>query len=133
MDFVVLDALDADGLKSSEADVQGDIDGLDAALADAVNDLRCEMEAGGRSGYGAPVAGIDGLIAFAVIFFAAIFAVTFAAMGRIRPRYVGREWDVADAIENGVEIVNRLEANMALAERGAGENFCLQLIALTKK
>ena len=128
MDFVILDTLDADWLKSSEADVQGDIDGLDAALADAVEDFRCEMEAGGRSGYGAPVAGIDGLIAFAVI-----FAVIFAAMGRIRPRNVRREWDVADAIENGVEIVNRLEANMALAERGAGENFRLQFIALPKK
>jgi len=54
-------------------------------------------------------------------------------MRRIRPRNVGREWDVADAIENGVEIVNRLEANMALAEGGAGENFCLQFIALAKK
>lgn len=124
MDFVILDALDADWLKSSEADVQGDIDCSDAALADAVKDFRREMEAGGRSGYGAPLPGIDGLIAFAVI---------FAVMGRIRPRNIGREWDVADAIENGVEIVDGLEANMALAERGAGENFCLQLIVLTKK
>jgi len=133
MDFVILDTLDADWLKSSKADVQGDIDGLDAALADAVKDFRREMEAGGRSGHGAALAGIDGLIAFAVIFFAVIFAAIFKAKGRIRPRNVGREWDVADAIENGVEIVNRLEANMALAERGAGENFRLQLIALTKK
>ena len=50
MKFVILDALDVDGLKRSEADVQGDLDGLDFALADAVKDLRGEVETGGRGG-----------------------------------------------------------------------------------
>ena len=50
MKFVILDALDVDGLKSSEADVQGDLDGLDFALADAVKDLRGEVKTGGGGG-----------------------------------------------------------------------------------
>jgi hypothetical protein len=49
--LVIFDALDADGLKSPQADVQGDIDSLDPAVADAVEDFRCEMKAGGGGCY----------------------------------------------------------------------------------
>ncbi len=45
MDLVILYALYADGLESPQADVQSDFRGLDAALADAVEDFWCEMEA----------------------------------------------------------------------------------------
>ena len=118
MDLVILDALDADGLEGSQADVQGDIDGLDAALADAVEDFWGEMKAGGGSGYRSALLGIDGLVAFAIA-------------GRIGTRDIGRERDVADAIEGSEEIVGAardgLKADAALAEFPAGEDLGLQV------
>ena len=86
MDLVIFDALDADGLESSQADVEGDLDGLDAALADAVENFWGEMQAGGGGGYRSALLGIDGLVAFAIA-------------GRIGARDIRRERDVADAIE----------------------------------
>jgi len=66
VEFVILDALDVDGLKCSQADVQGNLGGLDPAPADAVEDFRGEMKACGRSGDGTAPIGIDGLVAFAI-------------------------------------------------------------------
>ncbi len=51
MEFVIFDLLDADWLKGSQADVERDFGGLDAALADAVEDFRSEVKASGGSGY----------------------------------------------------------------------------------
>jgi hypothetical protein len=85
VDFVILDALDVDGLKSSQANVQRDFDSLDIALTDAVENFRSEVKTGGGSGYGSPLPGVNSLIAIAV-------------RGRIWARDVGRERDVADAI-----------------------------------
>ncbi len=48
---MIFDSVDVDWLEGSEADVQRDFSGLDATLADAVEDLLSEMEAGGGSGY----------------------------------------------------------------------------------
>ena len=62
MNSVILDALDADGLKSSQAHMQRYLDGLDSALPDSVEDFRSEMEAGGGGGDRAVVAGVDGLV-----------------------------------------------------------------------
>src|SRR3974390_3408102 len=45
VDFVLLDDLDADGLEGAESDVQGDFGGVDAAGADAVENLGREMKA----------------------------------------------------------------------------------------
>ena len=50
MNFVVFDAFDVNGLKCAEADVKGDVDGVDSALADAVENLRSEVETGGGRG-----------------------------------------------------------------------------------
>src|SRR5260370_41023850 len=71
------------------------------------------MEAGGRSGYRSALLSINSLIAVAVA-------------GRIGARYVRRKRNMADAIENPVKIIDRLEADAALAEFGAGENFGLE-------
>src|SRR5712691_1840594 len=120
VNFMILDAFDAYGLKSSQADMQRDVGSLDAAPADAIDDFWGEMKAGGGGSHRAALPSVDGLIALAIA-------------GRIRTRDIGRKWDVADAIENGVEIVNRAEANAAFAEFSAGENLSLQLIELAEK
>src|SRR5712671_1193719 len=78
------------------------------------------MEAGRGSGHRAPLLRIDGLIAFAIA-------------GRIRTRDVGWKGNVADAVQNGIEIVNPLEANAAFAEFPSAENFGPQLIVFTEK
>ena len=123
MEFVIFDPVDADGLKGSEADVERDFSGCDAALADAVEDLWGEMKSGGGGCYRATLLGVDGLIAFAIA-------------GRIRARDVGWERDVADAIESGEEIVHGLkglEADEAFAELGARENFGLQFVLFSEE
>ena len=120
MKFVILDTIDADGLKGSEADMESDFGGLDSALADAVEGFRGEMKAGGRGGDRSALLGVDGLIAFAIA-------------GGIRARDVGRERDVADAIEGGKESVhalNGLKADAALAEFGAGEDIGLKFFEI---
>jgi hypothetical protein len=135
MEFVILDAVDADRLEGSQADVQSDVNGLDAALADSGEGFRGEVKAGGRGGYRSRLLGIDGLIALAIA-------------GRIGAGDVGWERDVADAIESGEEVVvlvviivlivlivmpGGLKADVALAELGAGQNLGLKVVALTEE
>jgi hypothetical protein len=120
MDLVIFDALDVDRLKRSQADVQGDIGGLDTALADPVEDFWCEMQASRGSRDRSTLLGVDGLIALAIV-------------GGIRARNVRRERDVADAVEDWEEILNGLKANAALAEFSAGEDFGLQFILPAEK
>src|SRR5258708_20964420 len=91
MEPVILDTLDANRLKSSQADVQGDLHGLDSTLADAVEDFRSEVEACGGGGDRPTLPGIDCLVALAV-------------GRRIRASNVGGQGNVADAIESGSEI-----------------------------
>ncbi len=121
---MIFNALDADGLESSQADVEGDFDGLDAAAADAVENFRGKMEAGGGGGYRSALLGVDGLIAFAIA-------------GRIGARDIRREWNVADAIEGSEEIViaakDGLETEVAQAELLAGEDLGLQFVTVTKE
>ncbi len=120
MEFVILDLVDADWLESSQADVQGDLGGLDAALTDSVQNLRGEVETGGGRGYRSALLGIDGLIALAIV-------------GGIRARDVGRERYVADAIEGGEKIVvifEGVEADLALAELSTRQDFGLEFIGL---
>src|ERR1039458_7988838 len=114
MDLGIFDALDADGLESSQADVQGDLDHLDPTLADAVEDFRSEMQASGWGRYRSALPRIDSLIAVAIA-------------GRIGARDIRRERDVADAIEHGEEIADWLKADAALAEFRSGENLGLQV------
>jgi hypothetical protein len=123
MEFVIFDLLGVDWLEGSEADLECDFGGLDAALVDSIEDFRSEMQAGGRGCYRSRRLGIDGLIAFAIA-------------GRIGAGDVGRERDVADAIESGEEVVhglNGLEADMAFAELGAGQDLGLQLILIAEE
>ncbi len=63
--------------------------------------------------------------------------IAFAIAGRIGTRDVGREWDVADAIENAEEVFvpisGGIEADVALAEFGAGDDFGVQFVVLAEK
>jgi hypothetical protein len=119
MDFVILDSLGADGLKSSQADVQGDFGGIDSALANAVENFGSEVKSGGGGGDGAWRAGVDSLVALAVV-------------RRISPRNVRRERNVSDAIEDRKEIVDRIEADMALAVFAAVKNLGLEFVAVSE-
>src|SRR5258708_18658728 len=66
VDLVILDALDAYGLKSSQADMQRDVGGLDAALADAIDDVSGELQAGGRGRNRAARRDVDCVLAPAI-------------------------------------------------------------------
>jgi hypothetical protein len=107
VEFVILDTLDADRLKCSQTDVQCYVGGLDPALANAIENLRCEVKARGGGRDRTELFGINGLVALAIA-------------RRIRPRDIGRKRDVADAIKDGEEIVlvrkDRLETDAALAK-----------------
>ena len=50
MNLVIFDAVDADRLKSSQADMKRDLGGYNSALADAVENLGSEVQAGGGGG-----------------------------------------------------------------------------------
>lgn len=125
---MVLDAIDANGLESSQADVEGDLGGFGTTLADAVEDFWSEMKAGGGSRDRSILLGVNGLVAIEVA-------------RRIGARDVGWKRDVADAVEKGEEIVfvkvifsgKRMKADAAFAELGAGKNFGLQFVVLPEK
>ena len=123
VEFVILDALDPDWLEGSQADVQRDVDSLDVALTDSVEALGCEVKTRSGGCHRSALLGIDGLVALAI------------AEG-IRTSDVGWERDVANAIENSEEIFHArrgLEANVALAESGAGHNLGLQFILIAEE
>jgi len=123
MKFVIFNAVDPDWLKSSQADMEGNLSSLDAALPNAIQDFGSEVKAGGGSGGRSTLLGIDGLIALAVV-------------RRIRTRDVGRERDVADAIQSSEKVGgsgDRLEADAALAEFGAAQDFGLKLILFAEE
>jgi len=46
MEPVILDTLDADRLKSSQADVQGNLGSLDPTVVDALENLRRKVQTG---------------------------------------------------------------------------------------
>ena len=71
------------------------------------------MEAGSGSGGRASFIGEDGLIA------GAVFLRVGFGFGAVD---VGREWEMADAVECGVEVGDRGEAEGAFAEVGGGED-----------
>ncbi len=95
--------LDTQRGEGAEADVEGDAGDFDAASGESVEDLRSKVQAGGGCCDGASFAGVNGLVALAI-------------GGLIVAADIGRQWHVADAVEDGEEIVDRLEAEQTLAE-----------------
>ena len=103
VNFVIFHPLHANGLERSQTNMQSDFNGLNSAPADAVEDFRGEMKSGSRSGDRTTRRGIDSLIALPIL-------------ARVFPCDVGRKWNVADAIKNRREILDRLKADAALPE-----------------
>ena len=63
---VLAHVVDLDGAEGAGAHVEDDLRALDAAGAQAVEELRREVQAGGGRGDGARLAGVDRLVAVAV-------------------------------------------------------------------
>ena len=117
---VILDALDADGLKRTEAHVQCDFGDFDAALLKAAQDFGREVEAGSGRGNRTALAGVDGLVALAIPL--AVFA------GNVR-------WQghVAKSFYDFEKIVQRRKADATLPKLSPAEHFRLEIIMLPKK
>src|ERR1039458_3817066 len=103
MQFVLLNDFFAHWLKRAQADVQRDLGRLDSALAYALKNFRREVQARRRRGDGAEGFGVDRLV-------------TLPVRGRIRAIDVGRQRNVANAIEHSEEVIHRIEAKVALAK-----------------
>ena len=103
-DFV--HALHAQRGKGAQADVEGEAGNFDAASGERVEDLRSEVQPGRGRGDGAAFTAEDRLVALAV-------------GGGVVTADVGRQRDVADAVERGEEVIDRVEAQQALAEEAA--------------
>ena len=119
MQPVILDALDAHGLKRAQADVQGEFGDLDATLLKAGEDFRGEVQSGRGGGDRAAFARIDGLVALVV----------GGAVGAVD---VGRQGDVADLVDDLKEVFYRRESNAPLAKGAATQNFRVQLVTFAK-
>src|SRR5271165_6862444 len=117
MEFVLLHDFLAHWLKRAEADMQGDLAGFDPALANAVEDLRCEVQTRSRCGDRAEWLGINGLILLAI-------------GRRVRAIDVRRQRDVPNPLQHAEEIVNRIEAEMALAKRAAPNDLGCQIVRI---
>jgi hypothetical protein len=129
VELVIFDALDANRLKRSQSHVQSDLRGLDFVLTDALKDFRSEVKSGSGRGDRPTLLRINSLIALSIT-------------EGIRPGDVGRERDVADAIEHGEELVDAsiingstdgLKADAAFSELAAGQDLSLQFVALAEK
>ena len=117
VDLVLLDNVDTDGLEGAEADVQSDFRDLDAAGADAVEDLGSEMQSCGGSCNRAERLGVNRLVLFAIK----------RRVGTIDVRWKG---NVSDALEDAEEISDRIETQMAFAECGTIDDFGYEVMRL---
>lgn len=132
MKFVILNFVDAHGLKGAEADVEGDLGSFDTAIVNVGKDFGSEMEPGGGGGDGAAFAGIDGLV-------------TIAIGGCVGAGDVGGKRDVANAIQYSEEVfglllgfagpdaVGHRKADLAFAEGSAVDHFGLELIVVAEE
>ena len=123
MYFVILDAIDADGLKGSEADVQSDLDSFGPALPDSVKDCGGEVKAGCWRRNRAALPGIDSLIAFSI-------------RDRIRAFDIRGQRDVADAVQDRKEILPTLpllKTDATFRKLPAGNDLRFQFIAVAEE
>ena len=121
MQFVLLDHLLAHRLKRAKTHVQGDLGRLDSTLMNVLKNFRREVQARRRRGDRTERLGVDRLVGLAV-------------GGRVGAVDVRRQGNVADAIEHAEEVVDRIEAKMALAKGSAahdlGREFMRRFIGL---
>src|SRR5271165_3246795 len=107
----------AHGLKRSEADLQRDLGSFDSALANAVEDLGRKVQARGRSSDRTAWLGVNGLILLAI-------------GRRVGAVDVRRQRDVPNPLQHAEEIVNRMETEMALAERAAPDDLGREIVRI---
>lgn len=100
MKLDVLQELDANWLKGPEADVEHYRLDLHAVSAKCVDHLRREVQTSGRGGGGSWAAGVDGLVALAVL---GCVRLPFGAVD------VWRQGHVPDALKNGEEVLRGSE------------------------
>src|SRR4051812_38875730 len=110
MELVIFDPLSMDRLKRSQPDVQRDLRDLNAAFFDLRQDLRREVQAGGRSGDRAALARVDGLV-------------TVAIEGRILAGDVRWKRHVTELLDLGKKVGNGIKAERPLAEFAAADDF----------
>jgi len=110
---MIFDVLYADGLKSSQADVQGDLGNFDSALANALENFGSEVQAGGGRGYRPSRSCVNRLVAVAVM--GLVFAVN-----------VGRQGNVSQALYTAEKIGDGMETDGSLAEVSASDDFGLK-------
>src|SRR5271167_929417 len=104
-------------LKRSQPHVQRDLSRFDAASANAAEDLGCEVQARGRCGNGAEWLGVNGLVLLAI--FQRVWAIDIR-----RQRYVPNPLQYAE------EILDRIKAEMALAERAAPDDLGREIVRI---
>jgi hypothetical protein len=125
MQFVFFDAVCSYWLKGSQAHMQRDLSGVNAALLEARQYFGGEMETGGWSRHGTALLRVYGLVALAVV--------TFAIRGGIDAGNVGWEGNVSNLLDSGEKICDRPETDAAFAERTAGHHFCLQFVIFSEE
>src|SRR5437660_219619 len=111
---MAFDIFAADGLERSQSHPQGDFANINAPRAQAVANRRREVQTGGWSGHGAAPAGKNRLVAFAV-------------RGFIRAGDVGRERNVAQALDGGQQVFTSGETKLPQAVFAAANHLGLQL------
>jgi hypothetical protein len=123
MYFVILHAIDADGLKGSEADVQSDLDSFGPTLADPVKDCGGKVKTRCRRRNRAPLLGIDSLIALPI-------------RDGIRAFDIRGQRDVPDAVQDCEEIlltVQLVKTDATFPELAAGNDLRFQFIGVAEK
>src|SRR6266851_2026068 len=115
MQFVFFDTLCSYRLKGSQAHMQRDLGGIDAALPEAGKNFGGEMEAGRGSRHGTALLRVDRLIAFAVA--------AFAVKSSIGPGNVGWKGNVSDLLDGREEICDWQEADSSFTKGAACDHL----------
>src|SRR5215469_8178180 len=107
-------------LKCSQPDVQGDFGNLDPALANAIEDLRREVQACSRRRHRSWFFRIDRLVAVAV-------------GGPVLTRDIGRQWNMANPIYDLRKVGDGSKSDMPLAKRAPRDHIGPQLGVLAEE
>src|SRR5690348_75506 len=118
--FVIFHTLDTDRLKSSQAHMKSDLGGFDSTLANAVKNLRSEVQASGRSCNRTAFLRVNGLIALPV--FKTVLAIDVRGQRHVPKSFNSRE-----------EIFGGAEADSPLTKLVAFYNFPLKLRCIAKE
>src|ERR1700741_1077932 len=117
---MILNLLDADRLKRAEAHVECEFGSFDSAFMQPAQDFRREVKPRRRRRHRAALAGVDGLVAFAIPL-------------AVCPCNVRRQGHVTESFDDFEKIVYTGEADAPLPKSPAAEHFRLEIVLLPKK